>query len=110
MRLLTFEHLKWASLAHSTAYLGLLVTWALGLDGLKYWFGWAHGIGWIVMCLLSIAAVHRRVIPIRLAVAVSVIGAIGPFVGSVEFIRLDRRRRRAAAGSSPRYSQSPHGR
>ena len=110
MRLLTFEHLKWASFAHSAVYLGLLVTWALGLEELKYWFGWAHGIGWILMCLLSIAAVHRRVIPISLAVAVSVIGAIGPFVGSFEFLRLQRHRARAGAGSAPRYSQDSHGR
>lgn len=110
MRLLTFEHLKWASFAHSAVYLCLLATWALALDGPKYWLGWAHGIGWIAMCLLSIAAVHRRVIPIRLAVAVSVVGAIGPFVGSIEFIRVERRNRRTATGSAPRYSQSSHGR
>lgn len=109
MRLLTFDHLKWASFAHSTVYLCLLVTWALGLEGLKYWFGWAHGIGWIAMCVLSILAVHRRVIPIRLAVAVSVIGAIGPFVGSYEFVRIGRLRRRTDTGSPARYSQSPDG-
>jgi hypothetical protein len=37
------------------------------------------------------------VIPLRLGVAVAVIGAIGPFVGSYEFVREDRRRRAAAA-------------
>ena len=110
MRLLTFRNLEWASFAHSTVYFCLLLTWALGLEELKYWFGWAHGLGWIAMCLLSIAAVHRRVIPIRLAVAVAVIGAIGPFVGSYEFVREERRRAGRRAGSSPRYSQDTHGR
>ncbi|HEU4657338.1 MAG TPA: hypothetical protein VFR97_07425 [Capillimicrobium sp.] len=110
MRLLTFQHLKWASFAHSTVYLCLLVSWALGLDDLKYVFGWAHGLGWIAMCVLSIAAVHRRVIPIRLAVAVAVIGAIGPFVGSFEFVREERRRTGRVTGSAPRYSQGSHGR
>ena len=38
-----------------------------GLHGAKLVFGWAHGIGWIVMSLLCIAAVRRRVIPLWLA-------------------------------------------
>jgi hypothetical protein len=33
------------------------------------------------------------VIPLRLGVAVAVIGAVGPFVGSYEFVREERRRR-----------------
>ena len=110
MRLLTFRNLKWASFAHSTVYFGLLLCWAAGWDGPKYWLVWAHGLGWIAMGLLAIAAVHRRVIPIRLAVAVAVIGAIGPFVGSFEFVREERRRARAGAGAAPRYSQDSHGR
>jgi hypothetical protein len=39
-----------------------------------------------------VAGVRTRVIPLRLAIAVSVIGAIGPFVGSYEFVREARRR------------------
>ena len=46
-------------------------------------FGWTHGIGWIVMSLLCLAAVRKRVIPLWLAVMVAVVGGIGPFAGSI---------------------------
>lgn len=59
-------------------------------------FGFAHGIGWILMSLAVLAAVSARIITLRLAVAVAVIGAVGPFVGSYEFVREERRR-----GGSP---------
>jgi hypothetical protein len=109
-RLLTFEHLKWASFTHSTVYLCLLIVWLVpGLHGLEFVFGMAHGIGWIAMCLLSILAVHRRVIPLYLAVAVSVIGAVGPFVGSYAFIHEGRRRTEDGPRLGPRYSQDSHG-
>ncbi len=95
---LTFARLKWASFTHSTIYLGLLVVWLVpGLHPEELVLGFAHGIGWIVMCILSLAALRLRVISLRLAVAVSVIGAIGPFVGSLEFVREERRRATATA-------------
>ena len=48
--------------------------------------GWVHGIGWIVMSLLCLAAVRRRVIPPWLGVMVAVIGGVGPFAGSIGFL------------------------
>jgi hypothetical protein len=51
------------------------------------------------MSLAALAAVRLRVISLRLGVAVAVIGAVGPFVGSAEFVREERRRR--AAGRAP---------
>jgi hypothetical protein len=73
--------------------LTLLVVWIVpGLHGPTVVFGFAHGIGWIVMSLAVLAAVRARVIPLRLGVAVAVIGAIGPFVGSYEFVREERQR------------------
>lgn len=102
-RLITFERLKWASFAHSTAYLCLLVAWLVpGLATAELVFGWAHGVGWIAMCLLSIAAVHLRVIPLWLAVCVSVVGAVGPFVGSYGFVREGRVRAREDAAAPGR--------
>src|SRR5215217_6190659 len=65
------------------------------LHGAEFVFGLTHGLGWIAMCLLSVAALRARVIPLRLAVAVAVIGAVGPFVGSYEFVREGRRRPRS---------------
>ncbi len=98
-RLLTFERLKWASFAHSAIYTGLLVTVFTGPDELKTVLGWSHGIGWIVMSLACIAALRLRVIELRLAVAVAVLGGVGPFVGSIEFVRASRRARGAEAAA-----------
>jgi cytochrome c oxidase assembly factor CtaG len=90
---LPFHTLKRLSFTHSAIYLTLLVVWIIpGLHQLEFIFGMAHGLGWIAMCCLTLAAVRARVIPTRLGVAVAVIGAIGPFVGSYEFVREERRR------------------
>ena len=89
---LSFRALKRLSFAHSAVYLALLVVWLVpGLHGPEFVFGMAHGLGWIAMVVLSLAAVRARVIPLRVGFAVAVIGAIGPFVGSWEFVREERR-------------------
>ena len=85
--------MKRASFLHSAVYLGLLVVWLVpGLRGPTVVLGFAHGIGWIVMSLAAVVAVRLRVISLRLGVAVAVIGGIGPFVGSYEFMREERAR------------------
>jgi pilus assembly protein TadC len=58
-------------------------TFALGLS---------HGLLWIFMSVACIAAARMRIVPLRLAVAVAVLGGIGPFFGSYEFMREQRRR------------------
>jgi hypothetical protein len=57
-------------------------------------FGWAHGIGWIVISLLCVDAVRRRVLPLWLGIMVAVVGGLGPFAGSIGFVVEERRRRR----------------
>ena len=49
------------------------------------------------MSLVCLAAVRMRIVPLRVAVAVAVLGGIGPFFGSAEFIREERRRARVEA-------------
>jgi hypothetical protein len=99
----SFTTLKHLSFAHSTVYAILLTVWLIpGLHGLEFIFGLAHGLGWILMCLLSIEALRARVISLQLAVAVAVIGAVGPFVGSYEFIRETRRRDLTGANTRQR--------
>lgn len=99
----SFTTLKYLSFAHSTVYAILLAVWLIpGLHGLEFVFGLAHGVGWIVMCALCIEALRARVISLQLAVAVAVIGAVGPFVGSYEFIRETRRRALTLANSNQR--------
>jgi hypothetical protein len=98
---LSYRTLKRLSFTHSAIYLTLLTVWLLpGLHELEFIFGLAHGLGWIAMCVLSLAALRARVISLRLAVAVTVIGAVGPFVGTFEFVR-EERPSRASASSVP---------
>ncbi|QEC47121.1 hypothetical protein FSW04_05655 [Baekduia soli] len=100
---LTFQTLKHLSFAHSTVYAILLTVWLVpGLHTFEFVFGLAHGVGWILMCVLCLEALRSRVISLRLAVAVAVIGAVGPFVGSWEFIREERRRNLTAANTNER--------
>jgi len=87
-----FRTLKYLSFTHSGIYLTLLALWLLdGPEDVKAAFGWAHGVGWIVMSLLCIVAVRRRVIPLWLAVMVAVVGGVGPFAGSAGFLVAERR-------------------
>jgi hypothetical protein len=88
---ITFTRLKYLSFTHSAIYLTLLVLAILD-EPAKLYFGWAHGIGWIVVSLLCIAAVRRRVIPLWLAIMVAVVGGLGPFAGSIGFVVAERRR------------------
>jgi hypothetical protein len=89
----SFTTLKHLSFAHSAVYATLLTVWLVpGLHGAEFVFGLAHGLGWIAMCVLCIEALRARTIPLKLAVAVAIVGAVGPFVGSYEFVREGRRR------------------
>ena len=100
---LSFTTLKHLSFAHSAVYAVLLLVWIVpGLHALEFVFGLGHGLGWIAMCLLCIEALRQRVISLKLAVAVAVIGAVGPFVGSYEFVREQRRRPVTIPNTTPR--------
>ena len=92
--MITFSRLKRASLAHSTIYAALLISWAAGWQTGQLVFGYGHGIGWFVMCALSLIALRRGVVPLYVAVCVAIIGAVGPFVGTASFVHAERRGRR----------------
>ena len=94
MRLITFRRLEVASFSHSVVYLGLLVcAFALGSPQPEtFVLGLGHGVLWIAMSLICIAAARWRIIPFWLAVTVAVIGGLGPFAGSIGFVIADRRR------------------
>jgi type IV secretory pathway VirB6-like protein len=61
---------------------------------LTFVLGLTHGLLWIGMSLACITAARLRIVSLRLAVAVAVLGGIGPFFGSYEFIREQRHRPR----------------
>jgi len=97
---ITFRRLEVVSFTHSAVYLGLLLcafvlanpepeTFVLGL---------AHGLLWIGMSLVCVAAARLRIIPFWLAVTVAVLGGLGPFAGSIGFVLAERRRERRHGG------------
>ena len=92
-RALTFQRLKWASFAHSCIYLALLLSAfaAVKPEPLTFTLGLTHGLLWIAMSIACTLAARRRVVSVRVAVAVAVLGGIGPFFGSLEFVRAQRR-------------------
>ncbi len=94
MRWITFGRLEVASFTHSLVYLGLLVcAFVLGNPQPEtFILGLAHGVLWIAMSLICIAAARRRIIPYWLAVTVAVLGGLGPFAGTIGFVIADRRR------------------
>ncbi len=104
---LTFTRLKWTSFFHSVVYLSLIVCAVAGFADPTMVLGWTHGILWIGMSLACIAAVRQRVIPLRTGVAVAVLGGLGPFIGSYEFVREQRRRASGTGATSAESSAKP---
>jgi hypothetical protein len=89
-----FTRLKWVSFTHSCIYTALLVcAFAIGKPQPEtFVLGLTHGLLWIAMSLACIVCVRLRIVPLRLAAAVAVLGGIGPFFGSYEFVREQHRR------------------
>jgi hypothetical protein len=104
---LTFARLKWTSFVHSCVYLALLVcAFAAGSpQPLTFVLGLAHGLLWILMSIACLTAARLRVVSLRLAVAVAVLGGIGPFFGSYEFIREQRQRDASSTARNARASR-----
>ena len=91
---LTFTRLKWTSFVHSCVYVALLIcAFAAGSpQPLTFVLGLTHGLLWIFMSLACLTAARLRIVSLRLAVAVAVLGGIAPFFGSFQFIREQRQR------------------
>jgi hypothetical protein len=102
VKAVSFRRLEAASFTHSAVYLALLIC-AFALSNPEpetFILGLAHGLMWIGMSLICIAAARARVIPFWLAVTVAVLGGLGPFAGSIGFVIAERRQR----SLSSRYS------
>jgi hypothetical protein len=107
-RIVTLNRLEAVSLFHSCVYLALLIC-AFALENPEpatTVFGFSHGILWIAMSLVCIAAARARIIPFWLAVTVAVLGGLGPFLGSGGFVYESRRRTRAMTPAEPRYHRT----
>lgn len=94
MRPITFRRLEAVSFFHSTVYVALLLcAFAFGNpEPETFILGLSHGVLWIAMSLVCVAAARVRIIPFWLAVLVAVLGGLGPFAGSAGFVVAERRR------------------
>ena len=102
-RVVTFGRLEVLSFCHSCVYTALLIC-AFALHNPQpetFIFGLAHGLLWIGMSLVCIAAARMRVIPYWLAVTVAVLGGLGPFAGTIGFVVEQRRRGQRAISRLP---------
>lgn len=90
----TFRRMEAVSLFHSLVYVGLLVSAFVlgGPEPFTFVLGLSHGLLWIGMAITSFFAVRYRVINLRLATAIVLLGCIAPFFGTIEFLRQSRRR------------------
>jgi hypothetical protein len=105
VKAITFGRLEAASFVHSAVYLGLLICAfaAGGPEPETFILGLAHGLIWIAMSLVCIAAARARILPFWLAVTVAVLGGLGPFAGSIGFV-VESRRRAQGRPAVTRYS------
>jgi hypothetical protein len=105
------KRLSWVELGVFTA---LIVFWLLpGFDGPTMVFGWAHGLGFVALCVVIWIACIRREAPYTLLAAT--LTPVGP-VGSVIAIELIERKgwgiavhsgsQSAAAKTAPEQGQS----
>jgi hypothetical protein len=99
---LTFTRLKWTSFIHSCVYIALLISaFVIGKpEPATFVLGLSHGLLWIFMSLACIAAARLHVVSLKLAVAVAVLGGIGPFFGSYQFAQ--EQRQHASSAEPPR--------
>jgi hypothetical protein len=93
-RWVTFGRLEAVSIIHSCVYTALLAcAFALGNpEPETFILGMAHGLIWIAMSLVCIAAARARIIPFWLAATVAVLGGLGPFLGTLGFLFESHRR------------------
>lgn len=104
-----FPWVKWVSLVELAIFAGLLVVWlAPGLEHATFYFGLAHGIGFILLCVLIWVAVLRREVPFwLLASALTPVGPVGSSLGIAHIERTERREREAAGGAGGRLRSRP---
>lgn len=98
-----FRWVKLVSLVELGIFSGLIVVWLLpGLEQPTFWFGLAHGLGFLVLCAVIWVAVLRREAPFwLLAAALTPVGPVGSTIG-VSVIE-----RRETGGGSPAAAAGP---
>lgn len=96
------KRISWAELV---VFAGLMAFWLLpGFETETMLFGWAHGLGFIVLCIIIWIACVRREAPYTLLAAT--LTPVGP-VGSVIGIELIERRGLGIGDSPQKVVESP---
>ena len=87
-----FAWVKVGSFVELAVFAGLLIVWAIpGMERATFWFGMAHGIGYLALCALIFVAILRREAPWwLLAATLTPVGPVGSVIG-IEWI--ERRRK-----------------
>ncbi len=94
-----FPWVKWVSLAELAVFGGLLIVWLLpGLEQPTFWFGLAHGLGFLLLCLMIWIAVLRREAPFWLLAAT--LTPVGPLGSSIGISFIERRAAPDAAAAA----------
>ena len=91
-----FAWVKRISLIELGIFGCLIAVWLLpGLSGPTFWFGLAHGVGFLILCAAIWVAVLRREAPFwLLAAALTPVGPVGSTLG---IAHIERREKRSTA-------------
>jgi hypothetical protein len=78
-----FRWVKWLSYVELGIFSLLIVFWLLpGFDSETMVFGWAHGLGFVVLCIVIWVACGKRQAPYTLlAATLTPVGPVGSVVG-----------------------------
>jgi hypothetical protein len=98
VRVLSFNNLMAVSIIHSFLFTGLMLcAFVLGHpQPATFIFGFTHGVLYMAMAVLAGVAAKLRTISVTTALVVIILGAIGPYFGTYDFLREWSRKRRAA--------------
>jgi hypothetical protein len=100
-----FQKVKWLSWIELAIFSALIVFWLLpGFETETMLFGWAHGLGFVVLCIVIWVACGKREAPYTLLAAT--LTPVGP-VGSVIGIELIERKGWGVAETPQRIAESP---
>jgi hypothetical protein len=96
------KRLSWIELL---IFAALIAFWLLpGFDGETMVFGWAHGLGFVALCILIwIAAVRRETPYTLLAATLTPVGPLGSVIG----IELIERRGWGVTGAGEKVADCP---
>ncbi len=100
-----FRWVKVVSWVELAIFSGLILFWLVpGFDAETMLFGWAHGLGFIALCILIWVACGKREAPYTLLAAT--LTPVGP-VGSVIGIELIERRGWGIRDSPQKVAETP---